>query len=164
MSRDAFTHFDAEGRAAMVDVSAKTPTNRLAVASCRVRMAPETLRRLRDGEVEKGDALACARIAGIQAAKRTGFLIPLCHPLALTHAAVDFRFDEARSLVEITASCRTCERTGVEMEALTACATAALTLYDMCKAVDRGMSVDALRLDRKEGGRSGTWTREGDDA
>lgn len=147
----------------MVDVSEKTPSKRLAVASCRVHMQPETFRRLRSGEIEKGDALAVARIAGIAAAKQTGLLIPLCHPIALTHAEVDFAFDEASSSIEVTARCRTCERTGVEMEALTACSLAALTLYDMCKAVDRGMRIEALQLERKEGGRSGTWTSEGRD-
>ena len=152
------THFDEEGRAAMVDVSAKAETERVAIAGGRVVMAPETLALIRAGEIGKGDVLGVARLAGIMAAKRTADLIPLCHPLALTSVAVDLAADEASSAVEITATCRLRGRTGVEMEALTAVSVAALTVYDMCKAVDRGMRVEAVRLLRKEGGKSGTWT------
>ena len=152
------THFDEEGRAAMVDVSAKAETERVAIAGGRVVMAPETLALIRAGEIGKGDVLGVARLAGIMAAKRTADLIPLCHPLALTSVAVDLAADEASSAVEITATCRLKGRTGVEMEALTAVSVAALTVYDMCKAVDRGMRVEAVRLLRKQGGKSGTWT------
>ena len=152
------THFDEEGRAAMVDVSAKDETERVAVAGGRVVMAPETLALIRAGEIGKGDVLGVARLAGIMAAKRTSDLIPLCHPLALTSVAVDLVADEESSAVEITAICRLKGRTGVEMEALTAVSVAALTVYDMCKAVDRGMRVEAVRLLRKEGGKSGVWT------
>ena len=152
------THFDEEGRAAMVDVSAKDETERIAVAAGRVVMAPETLALIQAGGIGKGDVLGVARLAGIMAAKRTADLIPLCHPLALTSVAVDLVADEADSAVEITATCRLKGRTGVEMEALTSVAVAALTVYDMCKAVDRGMRVEAVRLLRKEGGKSGSWT------
>ena len=152
------THFDEEGRAAMVDVSGKAETERVAIAGGRVVMAPETLALIRAGEIGKGDVLGVARLAGIMAAKRTPDLIPLCHPLALTSVAVDLAADEAASAVEITATCRLKGRTGVEMEALTAVSVAALTVYDMCKAVDRGMRIEAVRLLRKEGGKSGSWT------
>ena len=152
------THFDEEGRAAMVDVSAKAETERVAVAAGRVVMAPETLALIQAGEIGKGDVLGVARLAGIMAAKRTADLIPLCHPLALTSVAVDLAADPGASAVEITATCRLKGRTGVEMEALTAVSVAALTVYDMCKAVDRGMTVEAVRLLRKEGGKSGAWT------
>lgn len=152
------THFDEEGRAAMVDVSAKDETERVAVAGGRVVMAPETLALIRAGEIGKGDVLGVARLAGIMAAKRTADLIPLCHPLSLTSVAVELTPDPEVSAVEITATCRLKGRTGVEMEALTAVSVAALTVYDMCKAVDRGMRVEAVRLLRKEGGKSGVWT------
>ena len=152
------THFDEEGRAAMVDVSAKAETERVAVAAGRVVMAPETLALIQAGEIGKGDVLGVARLAGIMAAKRTADLIPLCHPLALTSVAVDLAADPEACAVEITATCRLKGRTGVEMEALTAVSVAALTVYDMCKAVDRGMTVEAVRLLHKEGGKSGTWT------
>jgi indole-3-glycerol phosphate synthase len=153
----SFTHLDAEGRARMVDVSDKDETDRVAVAGARVLMRPETLERIRAGDVAKGDVLAVARLAGIMAAKRTAELIPLCHPLALTSVELDLACVPERSAVEITATCRLCGRTGVEMEALTAASIAALTVYDMCKAVDRGMVVTDLRLLRKSGGRSGNW-------
>jgi len=156
----AFTHLDAEGRARMVDVSEKAETDRVAVAGARVVMQPETLERIRAGDVAKGDVLAVARLAGIMAAKRTAELIPLCHPLALTSVGVDLAYVPERSAVEITATCRLRGRTGVEMEALTAASVAALTVYDMCKAVDRGMVVTDLRLLRKSGGRSGDWEKE----
>ena len=156
----AFTHLDAEGRARMVDVSDKQETDRVAIAGARVLMRPDTLERIRSGDVAKGDVLAVARLAGIMAAKRTAELIPLCHPLALTSVKVDLECVPERSAVEITATCRLRGRTGVEMEALTAASVAALTVYDMCKAVDRGMVVTDLRLLRKSGGKSGTWEAE----
>jgi indole-3-glycerol phosphate synthase len=152
-----FSHLDAQGRARMVDVSEKEETDRIAVASARVVMRPQTLECIRAGDVAKGDVLAVARLAGIMAAKRTAELIPLCHPLALTSVEVDLACVPERSAVEITATCRLRGRTGVEMEALTAASIAALTIYDMCKAVDRGMTVTDLRLLRKSGGKSGDW-------
>ncbi|MBV8888646.1 MAG: indole-3-glycerol phosphate synthase TrpC [Alphaproteobacteria bacterium] len=152
-----FTHLDAEGRARMVDVSAKDETDRVAVAGARVIMQPQTLARIQAGDVAKGDVLAVARLAGIMAAKRTAELIPLCHPLALTSVAVELACAPQQSAVEITATCRLKGRTGVEMEALTAASVAALTVYDMCKAVDRGMTVTDLRLLRKSGGQSGDY-------
>ena len=155
-----FTHLDAEGRARMVDVSDKAETDRVAIAGARVVMRPETLERIRSGDVAKGDVLAVARLAGIMAAKRTSELIPLCHPLALTSVGVELACIPELSAVEVTATCRLRGRTGVEMEALTAAAVAALTVYDMCKAVDRGMVVADLRLLRKSGGRSGDWEAE----
>jgi indole-3-glycerol phosphate synthase len=155
-----FTHLDAEGRARMVDVSDKEETDRVAIAGARVVMRPETLERIRSGDVAKGDVLAVARLAGIMAAKRTAELIPLCHPLALTSVNVDLECVAERSAVEITATCKLRGRTGVEMEALTAASVAALTVYDMCKAVDRGMVVTDLRLLRKSGGKSGNWEAE----
>lgn len=152
-----FTHFDAEGRAVMVDVTEKDVTDRVAVARGSVRMAPETLRLVMEGGLKKGDVLSVARLAGIMGAKRTPDLIPLCHPLALTSVKVDLVCDPDRSTIEITATCRLSGRTGVEMEALTAVSVAALTVYDMCKAVDRGMVIGEVRLVRKEGGKSGTY-------
>ena len=151
------THTDSEGRARMVDVSGKAETERVAVAGARVVMQPETLARIQAGDMAKGDVLAVARIAGIMAAKRTAELIPLCHPLALTSVAVDLRCVPECSAVEITATCRLKGRTGVEMEALTAASVAALTIYDMCKSIDRGMVVTDLRLLRKSGGKSGDY-------
>ncbi|HEX5321867.1 MAG TPA: cyclic pyranopterin monophosphate synthase MoaC [Stellaceae bacterium] len=155
------THVDAEGRARMVDVSEKDETDRVAVAGARVVMKPETLARIAAGEFAKGDVLQVARLAGIMAAKRTADLIPLCHPLALTSVTVDLSCDAAASSVEITATCRLKGRTGVEMEALTAASVAALTVYDMCKSVDRGMVVTDLRLLRKSGGKSGDYEARG---
>jgi cyclic pyranopterin phosphate synthase len=143
----------------MVDVSRKPVTARIARAACRVVMRRETLARIFDGELPKGDVLAVARLAGIQAAKRTSDLIPLCHPLALTKVAVEFARVEP-DVLEITAECRVSGRTGVEMEALTAVSVAALTVYDMCKAVDRAMVIDGVRLLAKSGGRSGNWRVE----
>ena len=154
------THTDVEGHARMVDVSDKAETDRVAVAGARVVMRPQTLARIQAGEIAKGDVLAVARLAGIMAAKRTAELIPLCHPLALTSVAVDLACDAARSAVEITATCRLKGRTGVEMEALTAASVAALTIYDMCKAIDRAMVVTDLRLLRKSGGKSGDYEAE----
>ncbi|MGB9886158.1 MAG: cyclic pyranopterin monophosphate synthase MoaC [Moorellales bacterium] len=158
----ALTHVDQQGAARMVDVTPKQETVREAVARGRVRMRPETLRLIKDNAVAKGDVLAVARVAGIMAAKETGRLIPLCHPLPLGSCAVDFRLDEAASAVEIEARVRTAARTGVEMEALTAVAVAALTIYDMAKAVDREMVIEAVRLVAKRGGRSGTYLRPGE--
>jgi cyclic pyranopterin monophosphate synthase len=151
------THTDLEGRARMVDVGDKAETDRVAIAGARVVMRPETLARIQAGEVAKGDVLAVARLAGIMAAKRTAELIPLCHPLALTSVAVDLACNAERAAVEITATCRLKGRTGVEMEALTAAGVAALTIYDMCKAIDRAMVVTDLRLLRKSGGKSGDY-------
>jgi cyclic pyranopterin monophosphate synthase len=156
MSR--LTHLNESGEANMVDVSAKADSHRVAIASGRVRMAPDTLREIIEGGVPKGDVLAVARIAGIQGAKRCADLIPLCHPLPLDKVGVTFEAIGADCL-EIRAECRVTGRTGVEMEALTAVSVAALTVYDMCKALDKGMVIEAVRLERKEGGKSGTWTR-----
>jgi cyclic pyranopterin phosphate synthase len=144
----------------MVDISDKQETERVAIAGARVVMRPVTLERIRSGDVAKGDVLAVARLAGIMAAKRTAELIPLCHPLALTSVNVDLECVSERSAVEITATCKLRGRTGVEMEALTAASVAALTVYDMCKAVDRGMVVTDLRLLHKSGGKSGNWEAE----
>ncbi len=150
-----FSHLDAEGKAVMVDVSDKDVTERTATARGTVFMAPETVRAIVGGGVAKGDVLTVARLAGIMAAKRTAELIPLCHPLALTAIDVDLRCDEERSVVDIEATCRLAGRTGVEMEALTAVSVASLTVYDMCKAVDRAMRIGEIRLVHKAGGRSG---------
>jgi indole-3-glycerol phosphate synthase len=156
------SHVDVQGRARMVDVSDKAETDRVAVAGARVVMKPETLARVQAGEIAKGDVLAAARLAGIMAAKRTSDLIPLCHPLALTSVEVELTCVPERSAVEITATCRLKGRTGVEMEALTAASVAALTIYDMCKAIDRGMTVTDLRLLRKSGGKSGDFAAAGE--
>ena len=152
-----FTHFDAEDKAVMVDVSDKEVTERIAVAGGSVVMQPATLALIREGAIEKGDVLSVARLAGIMGAKRTPDLIPLCHPLALTSVSLELTLDEARSAVDITARYKLKGRTGVEMEALTAVGVAALTIYDMCKAVDRGMRITDIRLLRKEGGKSGLY-------
>ena len=152
-----FSHFDEEGRAVMVDVSAKADTERVAIAAGSVAMAPETLVRIANRDFAKGDVLAVARLAGIMAAKRTPDLIPLCHPLPLTSVTVDLTCEEARSAVDIRATCRLTGKTGVEMEALTAVSVAALTVYDMCKSVDRGMRIGDIRLTHKSGGKSGTY-------
>ncbi len=149
------THLDAEGRARMVDVSGKPDTRREAEAAAVVRMQSETLALIQSGGVAKGDVLSVAELAGVMAAKRTSELIPLCHPLALDDVQVSATADETSSTVEIRAVARTTGKTGVEMEALTAVAVAALTVYDMCKAADRGMRVESVRLVRKSGGRSG---------
>ncbi len=141
----------------MVDVSEKAETARVAVARGSVTMQKTTLRRILEGSIAKGDVLSVARLAGIMGAKRTPDLIPLCHPLALTSAAIELSCDEARSAVDITATCKITGRTGVEMEALTAVAVAALTIYDMCKAVDRAMTIGDIRLIHKSGGKSGTY-------
>jgi len=151
------THFDAEGKAAMVDVSDKAETERIATAKGSVLMQPETLALIAAGDMKKGDVLAVARLAGIMAAKRTAELIPLCHPLALTSIKVDLAIDKARNAVDIEATCKLKGRTGVEMEALTAVSVAALTVYDMCKAVDRGMTITGIHLTAKRGGKSGSY-------
>ncbi len=158
-TRKRLSHVDRAGRARMVDVGAKAPTRREAVAAARVVMRPATLRLIVDGALPKGDVLAVARVAGIAAAKETSHLIPLCHPLLLTHVGVEFTPDLAAGTLEIEAVVRVEGRTGVEMEALTAASVAALTVYDMCKAVDRGMEITAVRLLAKRGGASGTYVR-----
>ncbi len=150
------THFDEAGRAAMVDVSAKGETERVAVARGRIVMAPETLALIQAGQVGKGDVLGVARLAGIMAAKKTSDLIPLCHPLALTKVTVDLTI-AAPDAIEIEALAKLVGRTGVEMEALTAVTVAALTVYDMCKAADRGMRIESVRLVEKTGGKSGSY-------
>ncbi len=149
------THFDLEGKVHMVDITGKPVTERVAVASGTVAMKAATLELMKRGEMKKGDVLAVAQLAGIMAAKQTPQLIPLCHPLPITSADVDLKLDEKRSAVEITATVKTTAQTGVEMEALTAVTVAALTIYDMCKAVDRAMRIDNIRLARKSGGGSG---------
>ena len=153
----SLTHFDAQGQAHMVDVSAKPATHRVAVAQGRIRMLAATLRLVSEGTAKKGDVLGVARIAGIQAAKKTSDLIPLCHPLALTRVAVEFETDTAAACVHCTATVETVGQTGVEMEALTAVQVALLTIYDMCKAVDRGMTITDVRLLEKHGGKSGSF-------
>ncbi|MBS3998295.1 MAG: cyclic pyranopterin monophosphate synthase MoaC [Hydrogenophaga sp.] len=149
------THFDAQGQAHMVDVSAKASTHRVAVAEGRIRMEPATLALIQSGTAKKGDVLGIARIAGIQGAKKTSDLIPLCHPIALTRVAVEFEVDATANTVLCRATAECTGQTGVEMEALTACSAALLTIYDMCKAVDRGMTISDLRLMEKRGGKSG---------
>lgn len=150
-----FTHFDETGAAAMVDVSAKDITARSATARGRIVMQAGTLAMILEGGHRKGDVLGVARLAGIMGAKRTSDLIPLCHPLGLSKVAVDFRPDGAENAIDIEATAKVTGQTGVEMEALTAVSVAALTIYDMCKAVDKGMRIEAIRLTRKEGGASG---------
>lgn len=152
-----FTHFDEQGRTIMVGVGDKTDTRRVAVAAGRIVMRAETLAMIRDGAARKGDVLGVARLAGIMAAKRTADLIPLCHPIALTRVSVDFALNEAANAVDCRATVETVGRTGVEMEALTAASIALLTVYDMCKAVDRGMVIETVRLLEKLGGKSGHW-------
>jgi cyclic pyranopterin phosphate synthase len=152
------THFNTAGAAHMVDVGAKAETVRVARAGGRIRMAPATFGLIRNGNAKKGDVLGIARIAAIQASKRTPDLIPLCHPIALTRVNVEFTLDEAAATVSIEVTTETVGRTGVEMEALTAAMIGLLTIYDMCKAVDRGMVIDAVQLLEKIGGKSGHWT------
>ncbi len=160
MARPKLTHLDEQGQASMVDVTAKPETERVAVAAGEVVMRPQTLALIREGNIKKGDVLGAARIAGIMAAKRTHELIPLCHPLLLTKVAVDFQFNEVESKIEIIATVKTRGQTGVEMEALTAVSVAALTIYDMAKAVEKTMRIENIRLLRKEGGKSGLFVRE----
>ena len=152
------THFDAQGQAHMVDVGAKDETRRVAVATGAITMLPATFAMVREGTAKKGDVLGIARIAAIQGSKRTSELIPLCHPIPLTRVAVDFELDEADNRIVVNVTAETVGRTGVEMEALTATSVALLTIYDMCKAVDRGMSMSGIRLLEKLGGKSGHWT------
>jgi cyclic pyranopterin monophosphate synthase len=160
VSESRLTHFDAEGAAAMVDVSAKPATSRTATAAARVVMRAETLAMIASGTAEKGDVFGVARLAGIMAAKRTSDLIPLCHPLPISAVSVDLSPAASGDAVDIAATVRTTGPTGVEMEALTAASVAALTVYDMCKAVDRGMRVEGLRVIHKAGGKSGEFTQE----
>jgi cyclic pyranopterin monophosphate synthase len=155
-----FTHFDQAGNAAMVDVSDKPVTARTATAQARVAMAAATLAMIQQGSAKKGDVLGVARLAGIMGAKRTAELIPLCHPLPITSVKVDLVTDAAASAVDITATVRTTGQTGVEMEALTAASVAALTVYDMCKAVDRSMRIEGLRVTHKAGGKSGEFSQD----
>jgi cyclic pyranopterin phosphate synthase len=159
-SREELTHIDALGRPKMVDVAAKPDTQREAVARGVVRMQASTFDLIGKGEVSKGDVLAVAQLAGIMAAKQTPYLIPLCHPILIGDVRVEFNLDEDSSAIEITATVKSTGKTGVEMEALTATAVTALTIYDMCKAVDRGMKIESIRLVRKSGGKSGTITLE----
>jgi cyclic pyranopterin phosphate synthase len=155
------THFDAQGGAHMVDVAAKPETHRVARATGRIRMQPATLAAIAAGSTKKGDVLGVARIAAIQAAKRTSELIPLCHPLPLTHVGVELALEPEEACVRCTVQAETLGRTGVEMEALTAVQVGLLTIYDMVKAVDRGMVIEGVRLLEKQGGKSGDWRAEG---
>jgi cyclic pyranopterin phosphate synthase len=155
MADKKLTHLDDAGRPRMVDVTAKADTVRMAVARGVVRMQPDTFKLIKQGGTKKGDVLSIAKLAGIMAAKRTPDLIPLCHPLLIGNVSIDFRPDEANSTIEITATVESTGKTGVEMEALTATAVTALTIYDMCKSVDRGMKIESIRLVRKSGGKSG---------
>jgi cyclic pyranopterin phosphate synthase len=153
-----FTHFDAAGHAHMVDVGEKSETHRIARAAGSIRMQPQTLAMIVAGDAKKGDVLGIARIAAIQGAKRTSELIPLCHPIALTKVGVEFEIDQAGATIHCNVTAETVGRTGVEMEALTATSVALLTIYDMCKAVDRGMRICEIKLLEKVGGKSGHWT------
>ena len=162
MSDRGLTHLDPLGRARMVDVTPKEPTHRRALARCRVSMLAETTAKVASNAINKGDVLGAARIAGIQAAKRTADLIPLCHPLLVGSVYVNFTIGEDH--IDVEAQVETVDRTGVEMEAMTACAVAALTIYDMCKSADRSMTISELALWEKTGGRSGTWRRPGYEA
>jgi cyclic pyranopterin monophosphate synthase len=155
------THLDAQGTARMVDVGDKPASDRRAVARAVVRMSPETAAKVAAGDAPKGDVLGTARIAGVLAAKRTGELIPLCHPLGLDHVDVDAEVDAAAGTVTLTAEARVTARTGVEMEAMTAASVAALTVYDMVKGIERGVEIASVALLEKSGGRSGTWRRDG---
>jgi cyclic pyranopterin phosphate synthase len=157
---EQLTHFDSTGQAHMVDVSAKAETHRIAVAAGTIRMKPDTLALIVSGNAKKGDVLGIARIAAIMGAKRTSDLVPLCHPLPITRVAVDFGVDEAANSVHCRAQVETVGKTGVEMEALTAVQVGLLTIYDMCKAVDRGMVMTNVRVLEKHGGKSGDWTAE----
>ncbi len=160
MGKNKLSHLDESGRPKMVDVTAKAATDRVAVAKGSVSMLPATFKLIKGGGTAKGDVLSVAKLAGIMAAKKTPDLIPLCHPLLISGVDVDFSLDEAVNRVEITATVKSTGQTGVEMEALTAVAVAALTVYDMCKAVDRAMKIESIRLVKKSGGKSGTITLE----
>ena len=162
MTNRGLSHLDPLGGARMVDVSPKEPTHRRALARCRVTMLPETTAKVANNAITKGDVLATARVAGIQAAKRTADLVPMCHPLLVGSVHVDFTIGD--DFVEVEAKVETVDRTGVEMEAMTACAVAALTVYDMCKTIDRTMSVGDLKLWEKSGGSSGAWKRSVDNS
>jgi cyclic pyranopterin phosphate synthase len=155
----SFPHFDAKGQAVMVDVSGKEPTLRTAVAEARILLRPETLSAILEGRTTKGDVLGVARLAGIAAAKRTPELIPLSHPIAIHHSAIDFATDPSNGMIVITATIRAFERTGVEMEAMVAAAVAALTIYDMCKGTDKSIAIGGISLLYKEGGKSGIYER-----
>lgn len=156
-----FTHINEKGEAQMVDVGQKLITERIAVASGMVKMRPDTLNMIVEGKHKKGDVIAVARVAGIQAAKKTSDLIPLCHPLMLTSVTLDLTPDHANYCLKITAKCKLSGQTGVEMEALTAVSVAALTIYDMCKAVDKSMVICSIQLEQKTGGKSGDWVKTG---
>ena len=156
---DELTHFDAYGQAHMVDVAAKDHTHRIAIARGEIQMLPATFERVKAGDSQKGDVLGVARLAGIMGAKQTSQLIPLCHPLGLTHVSVEFKLDETQSRVMCLARAETTGPTGVEMEALTAVSVALLTIYDMLKAIDRGMTIRNIELLEKNGGKSGHWVR-----
>ena len=155
-----FTHFDSDGNAHMVHVGSKPATARCAIVKGHVKMAPSTLQMIIDGTAKKGDVLGVARLAGIMGAKHTATLIPLCHPMGLDHVSIDMQPDDKLPGISITATCSVTGPTGVEMEAMTAVSTAALTIYDMCKAVDRGMEIGAIRLTHKSGGKSGVFDAE----
>jgi cyclic pyranopterin monophosphate synthase len=161
MAENQLSHFDDSGRSRMVDVSAKPDTEREATAAATVFMKRETLRRIIDRTIEKGDVFGVAQVAGIMAAKRTGDFIPMCHPLNITSVTMNFIPDEERNCVEVQATVRLVGKTGVEMEALVAVSTAALTIYDMCKAIDRGMTITDIQLLKKSGGKSGAFVRDG---
>lgn len=157
---DDLTHFDESGRAKMVDVGAKADTERVATATATVKMKPETFRRIMDGEIKKGDVLGVAQTAGIMAAKKTADLIPMCHPLNITSIEMDFLPHRQSSQIEMSATVKLVGKTGVEMEALVAVSAASLTIYDMCKAIDREMEISDVKLLKKSGGKSGTFVRE----
>lgn len=160
MASNRLTHFDSTGNAHMVDVGSKPESPRSAQASAKISMKPSTLAQIIDQSISKGDVLGIARIAGINGAKQCSTLIPLCHPVRLTAVTVDFEIDQPQSSIEICATVHAIDRTGPEMEALVAASTAALTIYDMCKSVDRGMQIDAVFLLKKSGGKSGEWNRD----
>lgn len=160
-SQDSLTHFDASGQAHMVDVGAKSETHRIAIASGKISMLPSTLALIQQGNSKKGDVLGIARIAAIQASKKTSDLIPLCHPIGLTRVAVDFEINTSESSINCNVTTETYGKTGVEMEALTAVSVGLLTIYDMCKAADRGMTISDIRLLEKHGGKSGDWVSAG---
>lgn len=160
MPERKLSHVDGKGRARMVDVSAKEITERMAVAKASIKMKKETLDLIKESAVEKGDVLGTAQVAGIMAAKKTSELIPMCHPIAITSVEMDFQIDEVDPTITAVVTVKTADRTGIEMEALTGAAVAALTIYDMCKAVDRGMTITDVKLLSKSGGKSGTYVRE----
>ncbi|MBT1450016.1 cyclic pyranopterin monophosphate synthase MoaC [Glaciecola sp. XM2] len=160
MTDNTLTHIDQSGNANMVDVSEKQATTRIAVATAAVLMQKETLALIKSNDLKKGDVLATARIAGIQGAKQCSTLIPLCHPLMISKVGVDFEYDEVNSSIYIRCECKLVGKTGVEMEALTGVSIAALTIYDMCKAVDPGMVISDIKVEQKQGGKTGLWERE----